>query len=110
MSAEELIQDIKNITAERFRQSMSFLLRNIPPEKVDEMREYIEKLNEIIKTGEALDAADMVASLLDPRKFNLPQELIEDFLRNLLIGEPDADRVIAGTIEMAKRRLWGRNA
>jgi len=89
-----------------FVRAMEYLKQSIPEEKLDAFMEWLDKLNEMIKTGDKIDAGDIVADLLDHRKFGLPQDVVEELLKHLIGDRPDADKLIAGTIEYAKRKIW----
>jgi len=91
-----------------FVRAVEYLKQNIPEEKLDEFMEWMDKLNELAKTGEKIDVGDIVADLLDHRKFGLPQDVVEEFLKYLIGSRPDADKLIVGTIEYAKRKIWRR--
>jgi uncharacterized protein Yka (UPF0111/DUF47 family) len=108
MSTADLIQREEPVMKIRFVRALEFLKQNIPEEKQDDFHEFLDRINELVKTGEKIDVGEMVAELLDPRKFGLPQDLIEEFLKYLIGNVPDAEKIISGTIEYAKRKLWRR--
>lgn len=94
------------ISVKTFEKALEFVKYNLPSELVDEYKKYKETLMKRISAGDRIDAAEIVHTLMDPKKFSLPQEVVEQFLRILLAGEPAADKYIAGTIERARRIQW----
>lgn len=106
MSTTELQPREVRVTKSGRLKAIEFLKQNIPPEKMEDFLELLDKINEMISTGEKIDVGELVADLMDPKKFSLPQDIVEEFLKLLVTGESDADKLVAGTIEYAKRKLW----
>ena len=104
--SSELREIEKPVMVSHLYKAFEFLKQNVPGEKLDELYAFIDNVKELIKSGEKLNVGDMTAELINPRKFGLPQELVEEFLRYLLGNEPDAESVISGTIEYAKKKIW----
>jgi len=108
VSESELQQVEEPVMRVQFVRALEFLLQSAPPEKEGEVRELVERLRERARAGDRIDMGEVVAELLDPEGIGLEQGLVEEFLRLILGGRPDADRLIAGTLEYAKRRVWRR--
>lgn len=90
----------------RLIRAFEFLKQNVQQEKLDEFYALLDNINEAIKSGEKINMGELVADLLNQRKFGLRQELVEEFLSYVIGDEPGAESIISGTIEYAKRLLW----
>lgn len=108
MSVSDLQQVEEPVLKVYFVRALEFLLQNVPPEKEDAIYGFTEKLKEQVKMNEKIDMGEVVAALLDPRRFGLSQDVVEEFLKHVIGNRPDADKLISGTIEYAKRRIWRR--
>jgi len=108
MSTSDLQPVEDNVQSRVFERALEYLKQNVPEEKRDEIMEWIEKLREMANSSEKIDVGDVVADLLDYRKFGLSQEIVEEFLKFLVGSRPDGDKLISGTIEYAKRKIWSR--
>ena len=106
MSVTELKEVEKPVMKLRIVRAFEFLKQNTPEEKLDELYAFIDNINDLIKSGEKINVGEIVADLIHPRKFGFSQDLVEEFLKYLISNEPDADSIISGTIEYAKRKLW----
>jgi len=107
MSVADLKAVEKRVVEDKLLRAFDLLKQNAPPEKIDDLQALVSNIREMIKGGEKVDFGEIVAELLNPRKFGFPQEVVEEFLKYIVGDEPDADSLISGTIEYAKRRLWG---
>lgn len=91
------------------RMALDFLAKHIPPELEPEFEEFRERLLDEAEHGtDPIDFAEVVAVLLDPRRFGLKQEVVEDFLYALVRSYPNADSLVAGTILFGKELLRKR--
>lgn len=106
MSASELQQVEEAVMRIYFIRALEFLVQNVPPEKEDMIYEYVERLKDQVKKNEKIDMGEVVAELLNPKKFGLSQDIVEEFLKYIVGNRPDADKLISGTIEYAKKRIW----
>jgi len=109
LSIADLQQVEEPVMKVHFIRALEFLLSNVPAEKEDELYEYIEKLKDQVRMNEKIDMGEVVANLLDPKKFGLSQDIVEEFLKHIIGNRPDADKLISGTIEYAKRRIWRKD-
>lgn len=106
MSAPELQQREVRVSKSARIKAFEFLRQNIPEAKIDDFQVLMDRINELILSGEKIDVGELVAELMDPKKFGLSQDIVEEFLKILVAGEADADKLVAGTIEYAKRKMW----
>ena len=89
--------------------ALDFLAKHIPPEKESEFEEFKERLLDEAEHGtDPIDFAEVVAILLDPRKFGLKQDVVEGFLYALIRSYPNADKLVAGTIMVGKELMRKR--
>jgi len=106
--SEELQPVEEHVMKVYFVRALEFLLQNAPPGREDALHEFVERLKAKVRAGEKIDMGEVVAELLDPRRIALSQDVVEEFLKYIVGGRPDADKLIAGTIEYARRRIWRR--
>ncbi|MEM4583987.1 MAG: hypothetical protein QW611_03340 [Ignisphaera sp.] len=108
MSTTDLIEFELTVFKPRLMRALEFLKQNIPEEKRDEFYSLMDNINEAIKVGEKINMAELIADLMNPKKFGLPQELIEEFLSYIVGDEPGAESIVSGTVERAKRLIWSK--
>ncbi|MEM1693836.1 MAG: hypothetical protein QXL19_05810 [Ignisphaera sp.] len=109
MSITEPIEFEFTIFKSRFMSALESLKRYIPEEKRDEFQNIIDNISEAIKIGEKINVAELIADLMNPKKFGLSQELIEEFLSYIVGDEAGGESVISGTIEQAKKIIWSKS-
>lgn len=107
MSTTDLREIEQFVSMERVTHAFDFLKRNAPPEKRDDLHILMENVVEMMKSGEKVNVGDLVAELINPKKFALPQSVVEEFLKFLIGNDPDANALISGTIDYAKMKVWG---
>lgn len=110
MSSTDLVEFEVTTFKQRLTRALEFLKQNVPEEKRDEFYAFADGLYESIKVGEKINMGEVVADLLNPKKFALPQELVEEFLSYVIGDEPGAESIISGTIEYAKRLIWRKTS
>lgn len=110
MSSSDLVEFEVTTFRLRLVRALEFLKQNVPQEKMDEFYAFVDNINESVKVGEKINMGEIVAELLNPKKFGLPQEIVEEFLSYVIGDEPGAESIISGTIEYAKRLIWRSSA
>ncbi|MEM4619551.1 MAG: hypothetical protein QXE70_04415 [Ignisphaera sp.] len=109
MSTTEPIETEFTIFKSRFMSALEALKRYMSEEKRDEFQTVIDNISEAIKVGEKINVAELVADLMNPKKFGLPQEIIEEFLSYIVGDEAGGESIISGTIEQAKKIIWSKS-
>lgn len=105
------IQEVEvKLSLRILEKALEFVKHNVPEEKLDEFKLYMESLLESAKSGERINVGDVVADLLDPKKFGLPTEVVESFVQQLVDSEPSPEKYVSGTLEYAKRKIWKKHA
>ncbi|MEM1696533.1 MAG: hypothetical protein QXQ90_08075 [Desulfurococcaceae archaeon] len=99
MSTADLVEFELTTFEFKLISALGFLKQNIPEEKHDEFHSLMDNVNEAIKIGERISMAELIADLMNPKKFDPPQELL-----SYIVGdEPGVESTVSGTVERAKR-------
>ena len=93
----------------KLRRAFDKLILQAPDEVKDALAAYADRIIEEASSGESIDMCDVVADLLDYRKYGLHLDVVTDFLNELIGDKPRADSLISDTIECARRNIWGRS-